>query len=146
VVHTAKRVASYDELRARLDSPDYQPRTEALVLAAPPTLAPCNATETATVLPGNLPNRVRIDATLGCRGLLILSDIFYPGWTATIDGRTVAIIETYGALRGVVLETGSHQIEFTYQPSSALAGFTLTVLGIAFVCWTYHRAKKPSAA
>jgi uncharacterized membrane protein YfhO len=70
---------------------------------------------------------------------LILADTYFPGWTATIDGQATPIIETFGALRGVVIEPGEHHVEYSYRPASAMAGAALTLLGFAFVFWTYRR-------
>jgi hypothetical protein len=140
-VHSATRAAGYDEIRARLDAPDFQPRSEALLLTPPPALEACPA-EDASISPTPNPNRVRIDVAMNCRGLLILSDTAFPGWHATVDGRPVEILEPFGALRGIVVDKGPHHIEFNYRPVSAVAGAALTLLGIAFVGWTRWRTRK----
>ena len=46
------------------------------------------------------------------RRLLVLSDVDYPGWTATIDGRTAPIHQTDYAFRGVSVPAGDHVVEF----------------------------------
>ncbi len=74
---------------------------------------------------------------MGCRGLVVLSDTYFPGWTATVDGKPVGILEVYGALRGVVVEKGEHRIEMVYRPWSALVGGGLSLLGIGLLLWVW---------
>jgi uncharacterized membrane protein YfhO len=76
-------------------------------------------------------DRVDIRASLRCRGIVVLADTWFPGWRATIDGRSVEVLEVYGALRGVVAEAGDHQIEYRYRPLSAAIGAIMTASALA---------------
>ena len=71
-----------------------------------------------------------LDVSLPCRGMVMLSDTWYPGWVATLDGVPSAIYEVDGAIRGVVAGAGSHRIEMRYRPRSVYAGGVLTGLGL----------------
>jgi uncharacterized membrane protein YfhO len=62
--------------------------------------------------------------------MVVLSETFFPGWKATVDGRAVPIYEADGALRGVVVEAGLHRIDIRYRPISVYAGAFLTALGL----------------
>lgn len=73
----------------------------------------------------------RIDATLACRGMVILSDHAYPGWYASVDGLSARVYSAYGAFRGVVVNAGKHRIEFHYRPWSFIIGLLLFALAIA---------------
>lgn len=103
------------------------------LLTGPPPLATCDSTADRAVVTAYLPAEVRIAATTGCRGILVLSDTYFPGWEARIDGRPVPILEPYGFLRGVVLEAGAHQIEFSYRPRSLRIGSTLSILSLVLI-------------
>ena len=46
----------------------------------------------------------------------MLADTWFPGWKATVDGRSAPIVRTDQLLRGVVLPAGAHTVEFTYVP------------------------------
>lgn len=140
IVHRATQLANYSELRARIEDSSFNPRAEALLLSSPPALENCDATEDARISNSSNPNRVRIDVTLGCRGLVNLSDTYFPGWHALVDGRPAPILETYGALRGVVVDAGTHHIELYYRPASAVYGALLFVSGLIFLVWTYRLA------
>ncbi len=73
---------------------------------------------------------VRIRANMGCTGMLILSDSFFPGWRATVDGKSAQIYRAYEALRGVVVPAGTHVISMSYRPASFYLGLGLTVVGL----------------
>lgn len=76
------------------------------------------------------PQRVEIDVTLERPGLLVLADAYYPGWTASVDGRPATILRTNRAMRGVSLETGAHHLVFSYEPASVKLGAALSVIGL----------------
>ena len=78
-------------------------------------------------------NYVQIRAGMQCRGIVILTDSSYPGWRAYVDGSRVPLLETYGSVRGVVVEAGDHLVEMQYRPLSVLLGGLMTALaaGIA---------------
>ena len=65
-----------------------------------------------------------------CTGMVILADSYYPGWQATVDGRSAPIWEAYGAIRGVVVPAGDHQVEFRFRPGSVYLGAGLFLLGL----------------
>jgi hypothetical protein len=64
-------------------------------------------------------------------GLLVLSDQWYPGWTATVDGKPAAILRGDVALRAVALSPGAHRIRFRYQPRWPLNGLAVFALTVA---------------
>jgi hypothetical protein len=97
---------------------------------APPELERCDGAEEPVSFAAMQPSRVALDATLGCRGMVVLADTAFPGWRAEVDGRQAPIHEISGALRGVVVERGSHRIEMTYRPVSVTLGALMTLSGL----------------
>lgn len=89
------------------------------------------------------PNRVTIDVS-GAGGVLVLSDQYYPGWQATIDGERAEIRRAYTALRAVCVPSGDHTVMFRYRPLSVLVGAVVSgagwlLLGAASVlAWRRH--------
>ena len=59
------------------------------------------------------PERVEIEANSDGKAFLVLSDLFHPFWTASVDGRPVEIFPVFSILRGVRLEAGRHTVRFT---------------------------------
>ena len=63
----------------------------------------------------------------------MLADQWYPGWTATLDGRDVPILRVDAALRGVAIGPGPHRIDFRYRPRWPLQGLGVTALTVAVI-------------
>jgi hypothetical protein len=61
-------------------------------------------------------------------GLLVLTDTFYPGWKADIDGKAAKIVRTNGMFRGVFVPGGNHTVRFIFVPLWFYAGLSLAVL------------------
>ena len=74
------------------------------------------------------PNQIHIKAS--GPGVLVLSEMAYPGWVASIDKSPVRIESVGGLLRGVQLASGIHTISFDYRPASFYAGLVMCFLGI----------------
>jgi hypothetical protein len=71
---------------------------------------------------------LRINASF--QRLLVVSDQYYPGWKATIDGAAATIHELNGAFRSVIVPAGTHIIKFSYEPDSLFWGLILAATGI----------------
>lgn len=59
---------------------------------------------------------------------LVTSDIYYPGWEATVDGQPSPIYRTDYVLRGLPLPAGSHEVRFVFHPKPFYIGRTITLL------------------
>ncbi|MEO5953790.1 MAG: YfhO family protein, partial [Chloroflexia bacterium] len=62
--------------------------------------------------------------------LLVVSESYYPGWHATLDGQPVEILRTNYRSQGVVVPAGKHTIEMKYEPDSFRNGVLLSVAGL----------------
>ena len=76
------------------------------------------------------PQRVELTAVLRSAGLVVVSDLYYPGWTLTVDGRPGEILRANRAMRGVTLPAGTHELVFRYDPLSFRLGILLSLLGL----------------
>lgn len=76
------------------------------------------------------PQYVALDAAAEGRSLLVVSDVYYPGWRARVDGLEAPVYRVDHALRGVLLETGAHRVEFYFLPLSLLAGARVTAASL----------------
>jgi hypothetical protein len=100
-------------------------RSHAVLVETDPAARPlCRRRETPPVDRGpraigrvhRMDDRVRITVDEGPPGILTLSDSYAPGWQVTVDGAARPLLRTYLALRGVALDGGRHDVEFTYVP------------------------------
>jgi hypothetical protein len=84
------------------------------------------------------PNRVVIETTSSQAGFLFLSDAYYPGWRARLDGQEETIYRADYLFRAVLVPPGQHIVEFTFHPLAfkmglAVALTMVTVLVIAAI-------------
>ncbi len=76
------------------------------------------------------PNTVTIKTTHEQNAMLFLSDSYYPGWNAYIDGKKTEIYRADYAFRAVEVPKGDHTIVFIYEPKSWVIGLYVTTGGI----------------
>lgn len=74
------------------------------------------------------PNSVIMKAKLPSRGIIVVSDNYYPGWNAYIDGRKASIYIANLSFRAVAVKEGIHRIEMRYQPTSFRNGLIISSL------------------
>jgi len=60
---------------------------------------------------------------------LVLSEIYYPGWKAFIDGVEAPVYRTDYILRGVLIPSGEHRVEFKFMPQSFYRGALYAGIG-----------------
>jgi len=78
-------------------------------------------------------------------GLLVLSEIMYPGWRVQVDGSLATILEADGLLRSVILPAGSHHVLFYFQPVSVFVGASLSLVGFTLAWYFYRRYSRYAA-
>jgi hypothetical protein len=104
----------------------------------PPSLIPLS--------PEYSPNAVKIEVALDRDGYLVLSDTYYPGWRAYVDGEERETLRANYAFRAVPLESGQHTVFFKYDPLSFKTGLVISlatwgaiILGLAVLGLQRHR-------
>lgn len=66
-------------------------------------------------------------------GMLILSDSYYPGWRASLDGEPATIHRANYAFRGVAVPAGRHRVEMRYEPASFRVGLFVSLVALALL-------------
>jgi len=77
------------------------------------------------------PNRISIQAN--GPGILVISEIAYPGWRVYVDGKESDIRVTDQILRSVKINAGTHEVIFSYRPMSIYIGLVLFTIGVVVV-------------
>lgn len=97
------------------------------------------------------PNRLVYKASTPKDGVVVFSEIYYPGWQVTIDGQPVDIARADYILRAINVPAGEHTIEMWFDPQSiqvtesiAYAALALLLIGVMVLAWTQRNkiAKK----
>jgi hypothetical protein len=82
-------------------------------------------------------DRIEIETEISEPGWLVVSEIWYPGWRATANGRSVAIERVNGLLRGVYLgQPDSYRIVMEYRPDSVIWGVRIALLTVGLMILT----------
>ncbi|MGH9614614.1 MAG: hypothetical protein ACRD4P_16220, partial [Bryobacteraceae bacterium] len=127
-VHQAVRVHSQTEAYMLLHDHPGDLSHEVFLFENPPALKACQGSDRVSFL-NRAASESRIQADLSCDGMVVVSDTWYPGWTAKVDGRSARLWEVDGALRGVLVPKGSHIVDIQYRPRVIYAGAFLSLLG-----------------
>lgn len=131
MVHETVLEPSTERAAEQLGRPGFDARRIALVEAPldlePLAGAPDGAQESVQVS-AIAPNGMDIEVDARSRGLLVLSENFYPGWRATIDGQSVPIYRVDSGLRGLIVPRGHSRVELRYAPASFYWGASLTLI------------------
>lgn|SRR5574344_399293 len=98
------------------------------------------------------PNDLKYDVKSGKGGIIVFSEIYYPGWTATVDGQNVELGRVNYVLRALNIKAGEHKVELKFFPKSVDATETiaytayglllLSVLLIVFFEWKKSKKQK----
>lgn len=78
------------------------------------------------------PNRVAVELD-GSAGWLVLSDVWFPGWTCRVDGAEVEVVRANHAFRAVPVPAGAKVAEFRYEPRSYRAGWWVSAASLVLV-------------
>ncbi len=76
---------------------------------------------------------VRMRVAVPVPGWLVLADLWYPGWTATVDGVREPVLRADGLVRAIALPPGDHSVIFAYREPWLTVGATMSLSGIALM-------------
>jgi hypothetical protein len=94
------------------------------------------------VVVNHSPQKVELTATLSRPGLVILADVYYPGWRLRIDGKDAPILRANRMMRAAAVAAGTHHLVYWYDPTSFWIGCRLSAAGLAVFlamgAWTWR--------
>jgi hypothetical protein len=148
-VHTVRQVTDGAEalqvLRARGDAP----RKEVILESAAP-LPPDSGgapSDQEVRIESYSPMRVDLKASMQGDGYVVLSDTYFPGWKALVDGGESLAYRANYLFRAVYVPAGKHQVTFIYEPKALWDGaaisftaFTLTSIATGVVAVRSRRS------
>jgi hypothetical protein len=125
--------SSDDRPLKRLSDPDFDPARVAILDRAPlETIddrgeGATDSVETVHYDPTSIEFRVQSNG----RGMLVLSEVYYPGWEAYVNGQTAPIYRVNGFMRGVTIPDGNSTVFFRYRPLTVRIGGVLSFAALA---------------
>ncbi len=108
----------------------FRPSREAILLENP-GIVPHDSLDSSARIVSYRTNDVAIESRASAPGILVLSDTWYPGWRADVDGAPASLLRANHTMRAVVVPAGTHTVRFMFRPASVTLGFLLTLSGIA---------------
>jgi hypothetical protein len=78
--------------------------------------------------------------------MVVLSQTYYPGWKAYLDGKVTRLWRANYAFQAVEVPGGKHRLEFVYEDRPFLLGFILSGSGLLFLLYLACRAPRPHNA
>ena len=76
-------------------------------------------------------NSITVDVETSRNGVLVLSEVHYPGWVASVDGRPTGLYRANLKLRGVAVPAGSHTVEVSFRPRTFRIGALISCVALA---------------
>jgi hypothetical protein len=103
---------------------------------------PITGTQSRVEIADYQPNSIKIKAVSSDPGFLVLSDTYYPGWNAYVNGDKVEILRANLAFRAVKLSGGKNVVEFKYMPMSFGAGALISLLSMLIIIAKFMKLKR----
>lgn len=133
-VHALEQVSNDGHAASLREDANFDLRRKGWIHQTPPELEACEPERDVVGLLRRESHSLEIEARMACKGMVVISENYFPGWQATLDGAPARIYEVYTALRGVVVPAGAHRIQMRYRPQSVWWGAIGTLVGVAGAC------------
>lgn len=142
------QVVGRDKMLERLRATDFDPQTLALVEEPVEGLSPENVVgfdERVLQAEYPSPNEILARTESSRPGLLLVSDVSYPGWTATVDGKESKIVRANYVFKAVPVPPGAHEVKLVFKPriweiGAVVSGLSWLLL-IGLTVWNYRNKR-----
>ncbi|MFB0535944.1 MAG: YfhO family protein [Anaerolineae bacterium] len=148
VVHQVEVIEDGEQVLERLGEPEFDPRRVAILPHSPDLALPSQVEgESPVVILERQPERMVLEVDMAADGLLVLSEVYYPGWRAYADGEEVPIYRADHVLRAMPLRAGHHRVEMVFDPlwpkvGLAVSGVTLLLAAVLIAVAMARRKAK----
>jgi hypothetical protein len=133
--HGAEIIPNEASQLARLKDPTFQAEQQ-VVLTERPQEVPAVASLVSTAKvewTSRQANGFELDVTAGEANILVISQIDYPGWKASVDGHSVAIMRADYAFPAIFISPGAHHVRFSFEPWTFKIGLAMSALAAAII-------------
>ena len=128
--------ADGDETRRAVLAPGFDPSTEVVLSTQSASLAPSPvgaATPAGVVDAIDIgDSRIRVGLAVAAAGILVVTDVNYPGWTVEVDGAPRPVMTADHAFKAVAVKPGDRWATFSYAPASFAFGGALSLVSLLF--------------
>ncbi len=134
----AKQVSSKEAFEKAFFSPDFRPETTVLLEKS----VSLSGQKGEILSSKQSENTKSFNVSVRGNGLLFLSDTFYPGWKAFVDGHETMILKANYTFQAIEVPAGKHTIIFRFLPSSFSSGTKLTIISLVLLCFSVFLFEK----
>lgn len=126
-----KLFSSSDEFEKIFSLETFDPSVTLLLEKSPSFTSITNmSAEDSVKIEKYQPNNVSLTVSSKEKKLLFLSDMYYPGWKASVDEKEVEILRANYTFRAIEVPSGKHNVQFVYKPQSFFVGSIVTLVSI----------------
>jgi hypothetical protein len=139
IVHHVETLADPGAAMARLGADDFDLRQAAVVAEPLAGFSPGSSGPSTAAVVAFSPDQIQVEVDTADPGMLVLSEVTYPGWHASVDNQPAPLVRADVLLRGVPIPSGQHLVRLWYAPLSlrvgALISLLALVVGLALAFW-----------
>ncbi|OHD14652.1 MAG: hypothetical protein A2Y41_05955 [Spirochaetes bacterium GWB1_36_13] len=73
-------------------------------------------------------NKITIEVNSNKKSLLVLSELYYPGWKVYVNGKKEDLLEVNNILRGNIIQKGQNVVEYVYEPKGVKVGVIISLI------------------
>jgi hypothetical protein len=131
LVHEAELAPDVESALTALQAADFDPQRKAVIHSPAifPALAPAQGAESVRVIHyGN--HELTLEVQAAASGILVISEVWYPGWQATVNGAPAEVMQANGALRAMAAPAGMSRVELRFAPAAWLWGMVAFAIGL----------------
>ncbi|MGQ9516224.1 MAG: YfhO family protein [Anaerolineae bacterium] len=131
VVHEVVTAGDHEQAYALIHAPDFEP-AQAAVVEGGAEVEPAAGADEVHILEMH-PNCMILRVRASSKGILVLGEVFYPGWKAWVNGKLTKVLRANYLFRAVAVPAGESQVVLCYSPLTWWAGVactTITVVGL----------------
>ena len=133
LVGGARFFGTYDEVLDYMKAGEFDPRREILLVgqsgAAPDSAVDIGRVSMAAYEPQEIVMGVQADRDC----YVFISDTYYPGWKATVDGEEAPVLRANYAFRALAVSEGKHEVRMVYEPAPFRIGIILSIAGLVLL-------------
>jgi hypothetical protein len=144
-VYNSTIIKNEDSIRAYMSSEMFNPRSTVVFEEDPQFVPEGSGVGGSVSIKSYSLNKIILQTESSKNGFLVMSEIFYPGWIAYIDGKAQRVMRGDWSLRAIPVEAGKHEIDMRYEPQSfkngAMISISTLILGSGVIIFLQFKKK-----